>query len=290
MEEETKTEAAAEKEEGVVTPEDINNMSSEDFNKYMEELDSDITPSFEETPEENFEQTFEGEETTDTEPAEPEEQPVEQETEEKEQEPQPFRTFGTEEEYNNDVQRRINEAVENDRRTRDSDQTYRRLSDTARLYYRDAEDPMKAMADDMDRRAAEMEGLSPEEYSSRRNDVRDAQAYRDLMKQQNDRRQAQQQLVSRWNNEAQVVKTLYPDFDMRQALQNETFKRDLASGKSVAEAYKDMQEAAAPVQTARTPIPQNVQSKRSGTGEAAYNPAALPTADFMKYINKIRES
>lgn len=38
MEEETKTEAAAEKEEGVVTPEDINNMSSEDFNKYMDEV------------------------------------------------------------------------------------------------------------------------------------------------------------------------------------------------------------------------------------------------------------
>ena len=36
----------------------------------------------------------------------PEEQSAEQETEETEQEPQPFRTFGTEEEYNNDVYQR----------------------------------------------------------------------------------------------------------------------------------------------------------------------------------------
>ena len=265
--------------EKVITPDDINNMTPEQFDEYLNNLDSGTEPELEEEIAEPITE-------------DPVDEIVNEETPENAQEEtaEPYKTYATEEEYKADVDRRINEAVENDRKSRQPDPTYQRLNDTARVYYKDAEDPLKAMADDMDAKAAELEGLSADEFNRRRNDARDAQAYRDMQSQAQKKQQAQQQLIDRWNNEAKLIKTLYPDFDVKASMADEGFKQDMISGKSMAEAYKSMLDrTAAQPEQKRTPVPQNVQSKRAGTGEASFNPASMTSQDFMKYINRIKE-
>lgn len=299
---------------GELTPEDINNMSPDEFSKYLDEIDAREEPFYsaersegtlrsEDTPpepEEPEDDTGTGTDTnsspSERSPEEASETPPEQqpETEENAQEAapaQPFRSYATKDEYDRDIQQRINEAVQQDRQNRSTDdETVRRISDIAGYYYRDAENPMQAMADYIEKTAAEQDGVDIAEYRDRMDTQRKAKAYDDMQRRNQERQTARKQIYDTWMRDAQQLKIIDPDFDFNTAMQNPAFKNDIISGKSVAEAYKNIStppQAAAPK---RAPITQNAQTAQRGTGEASSNPASLPTRDFMEYINRIKES
>lgn len=88
--------------------------------------------------------------------------------------------------------------------------------------------------------------------------------------------------------EAELLSRAVPEFSYEEALKNNAFSAALDEGLSVLEAYTRMLEM--PRNMPRDPIAQNGQTAQRGTGEVTANPAKLDTADFMKYINKIKNA
>lgn len=85
--------------------------------------------------------------------------------------------------------------------------------------------------------AAMKEGLSVEQYKA----MKKMESENMQMKEQieNAERITQRnQMFARWNNEAAQVKNIYPNFDLRQELQNEQFINLLGSGVNVMSAYQ----------------------------------------------------
>ena len=81
--------------------------------------------------------------------------------------------------------------------------------------------------------------------------------------------------------EAELLSRAVPEFSYEEALKNDAFSAALDEGLSVLEMPRNMP---------RDPIAQNGQTAQRGTGEVTANPAKLDTADFMKYINKIKNA
>ncbi len=86
--------------------------------------------------------------------------------------------------------------------------------------------------------------------------------------------------------EAELLSRAAPSFSYDEAMKNEVFSSALDEGLSVLEAYAKMLEM--PKNAPRDPIAQNAQTAQRGTGEASADPSKLDTADFMKYISRIR--
>ena len=93
--------------------------------------------------------------------------------------------------------------------------------------------------------------------------------------------------IALWQRDAYMLKLVIPDFDFESALNDDTFRAELASGKSVFEAYAAI---ARPRQQQRSEIFQNAQSASRGMGESEINPAKLSSEDFKKYIDNIRNN
>lgn len=86
--------------------------------------------------------------------------------------------------------------------------------------------------------------------------------------------------------EADALEDMLPGFDFSEALEDMTFARTLSETFSVMEAYNAMTRM--PRRAPRAAIAQNGQNAVRGTGESSVNPAGLESADFMKYIEKLR--
>ena len=86
--------------------------------------------------------------------------------------------------------------------------------------------------------------------------------------------------------EADALEDMLPGFDFGEALEDMTFARTLSETFSVMEAYNAMTRM--PRRAPRAAIAQNGQNAVRGTGESSVNPAGLESADFMKYIEKLR--
>lgn len=276
-----------------ITPDDINNMTAEEFDKYLDELDrSDRYPDEpEETPEDTPEDIPEEttEDTADEAEKEAEDVPEDTQDTKPEETPPPFRTFGTEQEFNAEVDGRINAALEKERNARKpQDETVSRLSNMARHYYKDSQDPLRDMADYMEKTAAERDGVNIDELRRRADDERDARAYRDMQKQQKEQYDRNRKIIDTWLRDSEQLKVFYPDFDFKTAMENPAFKNEILGGKTVAQAYKAI--TTPPEEPERKPIMQNAQEAQPGTGSSSFNPASLDSADFMKYINRLKEA
>ncbi len=87
--------------------------------------------------------------------------------------------------------------------------------------------------------AAEEAGMSVEAYKEFQRMKRDNAAY--LREQENRvRQQAQEKQVQEWYEQAQQLKTKFPNFDLATELQNEEFHKMLVKGNPIEHAYKVM--------------------------------------------------
>lgn len=286
-----------------VTPEDIEKMTSEEFMAYMDNLEyTEGDPLPEEnqpvedirTPEDIERQEIN--ESAET-PPEPEDSAREQPTA---TEPAPgntpYRTFGTEQEYNQAM-----EDYYNKKNAPNKELLSRLRSAASPLYDPDRRlddtQTLNTLIDDLETQGAREARIPVEQYRQQNRDAADAQAWREHQQQQQQEAQrkanAKEEFQRNILRDAQNLKAFEPDFDLQQALTNPAIQQALVQGQTLSQAYMAVKQAAQPQQPAipkpqRSELDQNAQSAQRGTGEGNRNPATMSTKDFMAYIDRIR--
>ena len=86
------------------------------------------------------------------------------------------------------------------------------------------------------------EGLTVEQYKKYAQAEAKGRAYDAMMADQQKEQQMQSQ-VAAWTEEAEQVKQIFPDFDLRNEMQNTTFQKLLASGVPMENAYVSLHSA-----------------------------------------------
>lgn len=310
--------------EGVVqpqnelAPDDIKNMSVEDFSSYLTnpEPQADV-PTDEES---NVSEPADGSEvdtvpTADTDgaaeagsnPANPAD---------------PFRVFNTEEEYTQAVNELVNSKIRK-RLSKHKEQAkkYEMLETMAAEYYPDAQNPIERLSQDLQTQAAEDAGVDVEEYKRRIQMRRDADSYKKLQSDQEKR----DEIINGWRRDAEEIKYINPEFDLGTAMRDSTFSNVLRSGGSVLAAYSAMRKAAeqggntmlnnatsnagaanTTVQPAgtgggqpntstraaavgREPLQENGAAVSASGSRATVNPATMSRDEFKRYIEKCRD-
>ncbi|MBQ3124982.1 MAG: hypothetical protein IJC09_06150 [Clostridia bacterium] len=269
--------------EGILTPEDIDNMSSDEFARYLSE--SDYTPDAAEVTEEETDSNSASDEESANQTGAESETVVQEETP-----AAPFKTFNTEEEYEAEVGKRINSSIrQRMRKHNEQAAKYSKLEHMAKEYYPNSHDSLSELTADLEEQAAERAEIPVEEYRQRQNDARDAQLYRERMQRETEAAREQEKIINGWQRDAEQIKYINPDFNLNEAVKNPVFAKMLGDGKTVFEAYAATNKPAPPKAPARKPILQNGASPGGGTGSRqASNPANLPSAEFKKYIEECR--
>jgi hypothetical protein len=161
----------------------------------------------------------------------------------------------------------------------------------ARNFYPDSDDPITAMTEDLEQQAAEKMNVSADEIRSRTQDKLDAQKYRQQQKEETERQDRTNEIISGWERDAQQIKFINPEFDLKVAIANPEFKSILSRGGSVAQAYAQVYKSAPPKATERKQVVQNGQTaKLKGSGSTQVDPSKLSTEKFYEYINKRRNA
>ena len=267
-----------------VTPEDINNMTSSEFEKYLDglgngtqaEAESENEPAPDDAPEDSSG----SEEPENGEPGAPDDTKA----------APAYKTFATQEDYERDRDNAISEAFSKRfKNARERDELLSRVERSAKSFYGE-DDPVEQMLRDLDEQAADRAGQSVEDFRSARSEQAELEEFRAEKAERERRRIAEEKIISEWKRGEADLKTIVPDFDLNTAMRDKAFSEALSGGASVAQAYMAMQNAApAPApKPQRREISQNVQNPRKGTGKSKVNPATLPAPDFMKYIEKQR--
>lgn len=95
-----------------------------------------------------------------------------------------------------------------------------------------------------------------------------------------------EKLILEWQRDAEQLKIIVPEFDLAQAVKDESFKEALINGATVFEAYAKTLKM--PKAEPREEIAQNARLPRRGTGTGIINPAKLSSKEFKKYIDNIK--
>ena len=259
-----------------LTPDDIKNMSNDEFNDYLNSNDEsglDATDTKSEKIDDNNQ-------VDETEDGKSEDESA-QEKADKPDKVEPYRTFMSEEEYNDEVGKRINAAIRNRmRKHNEQADKYAKLNEMASVYYPDADDPVSVLTSD----------IPVEDYRKQMEDKIDAERYRKLKNEDAERERRREEIINGWQRDAEQIRYINPEFDFDKAIKNPEFADMLRMGKTVFEAYSKTQHPTPPKQPERKAIIQNGASNNSGTGNLSEsNPANLPEADFRKFIEKCRK-
>lgn len=208
----------------------------------------------------------------------------------------PYKSFGSEDEYNADIAKAVSAA----RKQWDLDNEARfarleRMERIASAYYPDNDDGFDRLGNDLETELAQRDGISVEEMHKRREREDKAAKWdeqENAKKTAADKRQA---IIDAWVKEAGQLMVLFPDFSLEEALKNKDFADALTTGSDVFAAYAkayqnnpDPEPEPEPEPEKREPIPQNGQTKQLSGGGAKRNPAELNSKDFKDYINKIK--
>ncbi len=215
----------------------------------------------------------------------------------KEDKTEPYKVFGSETEYEAEVQKRIDHAV--GRRMKKEKQrldTYEKIFDTAARFYGGDNDPIQRLITDLEEQAASDRNMDVEEYRKEGETARKARLYDEEHKRIQESEKERQKIIETWNRDAEQLRILYPEFDLETAMKDHVFKEAIVNGQTVVKAYAQMISARTPVKQelpvkqspARKTITQNAQSSRSGTGSATRNPASMSAEDFKRYIERCR--
>ncbi len=206
-----------------------------------------------------------------------------------------YKTFNTENDYKADVQSKIDSAfAKRFADNRERDEKYSRLETLAKMHYGDVDNPIDSVIADLEGAEAKKNNMDINSYRDVVRDRIDAQAYRDFKSQADNRAAERNRIISTWKRDADQLKLIDPYFDFDSAVKNKDFFDMLANNKSVFEAYAATKKNSVPPSNSdkvkRKPISQNAQLPRTGTGESTLNPSSLNSSDFMKYIDKIKNS
>jgi len=196
---------------------------------------------------------------------------------------EPYRTFGTEDEYNSAL-----DAYANDRygeRLSQADADHAQLDRLAQLadgYY--GEGGVDALIADLEQLNAQRAGQEVDAYRRAQTDAADLARYRAAEKEQQEAQQrqqeAQQRIMESWQRQAEYLKRSVPDFDLDKAFENPQFAEMVTNGASIDGAYYAMNPLTAsggplPLSggvsggaSGRRTVPQNAQQKgaRGGGG------------------------
>lgn len=184
---------------------------------------------------------------------------------------------------------RSNISGDNSQLTPDEIAQFRSLRNLAADYFPDSKDPIADLTSDIEDQIAQERGIDVNAYRSQLADKNDAKLYRDQQQAAAERNKSVQDTVNGWMRDAEQLKLIDPSFDLRSSLSDPEFTQALRGGKSLFEAYSARKNSsAASEQPKRTPIAQNGREKRTGTGESSVNPAKMSSADFAAYIDRIK--
>lgn len=279
--------------EDILSADDIDNMSDKEFQEYLDELalgadsaDEDVLSD--DTPDE---------ETPEPEDKEPEGEPEKTEGKEEKEETAPFKTFATEDEYEAEIKKRIKSATKDKPESdKDSEKAVNRIIRIAKKFYKDSENPLDEVANELEKQYAEAEDMDVDELRDKMSTEEDADKWRAGEEQKANHEKARQDIIDKWNYDAEQLKFIDKDFDFASAVKNEKFKDALLDGKSVIEAYSLIKESKKEEKPAedkkeqRESIDQNARQALKGTGESKFNPAKLSDKDFKAYIENIKNS
>ena len=279
--------------EDILSADDIDNMSDKEFQEYLDELalgadsaDEDVLSD--DTPDE---------ETPEPEDKEPEGEPGKTEGKEEKEETAPFKTFATEDEYEAEIKKRIKSATKDKPESdKDSEKAVNRILRIAKKFYKDSEDPLDEVANELEKQYAEANNMDVDKLRDEMSTEEDADKWRAGEEKKANHEKARQDIIDKWHYDAEQLKFIDKDFDFASAVKNEKFKDALLDGKSVIEAYSLIKESKKEEKPAedkkeqRESIDQNARQALKGTGESKFNPAKLSDKDFKAYIENIKNS
>ncbi len=284
--------------EDTLTPEDIENMSDEEFNEYLERgQDADLDEDLEDLEGEE-EKTEEEEEETDLDTT-PEDDKAEPESK-----AEPFKTFETEADYEAEVEKRVNEALKDKPKADNKDKdVIDRIKRIAKKYFKDTKAPLEDVAMELEKQYAEHEGIDIDTLRESMDTEDDAEKWRNSEKDKADkeaRDKGKKDFIDKLNRDAESLKAIVSDFDLKEALKDKKFYNAILDGKSVLEAYNLMDKPEKAEDKPETdeekeekPERKNVENgllKAKGTGSGRNNPATLSESEFKKYIDNIKNS
>ena len=264
------------------TPDDIINMSDDDFEKYINNAKNNTIPKDSSAPAVNeSDDESDTDDDTDNEPSVADEDVSKNATPNAEQ-TVPFKSFATEGDFENAVQERINHAFGK------RFQAERKQNEQLDALYARAKHFIPGIT-----RENLLEKLADDMYEQARNNGDDLSAMEE--------REALELKALRYEEQQRQIESqrkYNDDFSIRgYAEKDKAFENDLRSGKTVIEAYKAAKkrnaETAAnnpPRQIKRKSITQNATTPRKGSGDVKIDPSKYSDSDFLKYIERCKKT
>lgn len=218
-------------------------------------------------------------------------QPSEQESEVQETQTQPFRTFSTQNEWQNEIDRIIGDRLKT---TRETVKQHNRLASTVADFYGvDEQEALSMLEEELQQQIAEKKGVDVDFYKEHTQLKEQSEAYRkmqaDAQKQQDIRMQQMQ-----WQQESDTLRKAVPDFDFLGMVEaSPVFRSYIERRYSVQDAYylaqRDEQVANLAAQQERRmqrkQVKENVSLPSSG-GATVRDVSRFTDEQFEQYLQE----
>lgn len=204
------------------------------------------------------------------------------------QEDEPFRSFQTEEDFQQFMDKTVGKRLHG---SKVIEEKYNAIIDSVRGLYPDQnpEDAISKMVADAKRQAAEESGKTVEEIEEENSLRADAEAYRQIKRQEQEKNQRMDDIQKKWEQEEAQMKQVIPDFDFEKAMENEVFKSAILDEKlSISTAYLKALNGA-PVQKKKERVFEIASGSGRGVEMGRVDPTQMNDKDFDKYIRGILE-
>ena len=213
------------------------------------------------------------------------ENPTSEQVEEGKKE-EPFKTFGTEQEFQQFMNKTIGDRL---KKSKEAAEKYAEIKARAEAIYGSDEDAIGKMLDEAENVAAEEAGVSKEEYTRQKELERDANLYRISQEEKEKEAEAIHRQQEEWKKEEENLKAVIPDFDFMKAMENEDFRNAvLKDGLSLSAAYIRQTSNAVP-QEKRQGVFEVGRGTQNGKTTGKVNPSDMSDSDFSSYIKKIKD-
>ena len=215
------------------------------------------------------------------------------ENEAEEEVQKPYRIFKSQDDWQRTIDRIVGDRLKG---TKQQKEQLDKIVQQAAAFYgaEDTDELINRLVDDLRVQNADKRSMDIEDYRRQEKDMIDARKYREEERERQESQNRVEAIKNRWIRESEELKSLVPDFDFNAAMQDESFYNSVIEGKSLSAAYIAAKGAAAANQPRQEEQPKRRAIKQNGAQAAAsggvvnFNPETASDADFMKYINKIK--
>lgn len=156
----------------------------------------------------------------------------------------------------------------------------------------DQEEALKTLLADLQAQSAEKKGVPVEEMIRQQALERDAMAYRKQQRAEQEQKQAVTQIYTDWERQAEHLRQIVPDFDLKTAFQNpEFYQKVVEGGYSLSEAYMAVEKSRPkpkPQAAARRPIQEAGAQNTAVAGKIRQDVGAMTDSEFLSYIRRIQ--